>query len=249
MDKTSFLDQTHSLFLEAHIDGQEILVSGEDLQFKKCVDSEFDRKMLHLSEFYSDVTTLFVIFAIDFVTQPGMPFSDLIAPPITEREYPKSIEWRVLNIDGKEVDSHFSYQLPGDGTFFTTKANRQASWQQQYRASDEPIKQLARPVMFLSNDGRTARIPCLFIPDDFVSVGFFAVQESEAIINLEDSVWSSLHTITHDFLYDLAAKIVDRRKQNYSETSDYELTIEDHIMLYMRHTDRFALPLLCRIGD
>jgi hypothetical protein len=254
MDKASFLDQTHSLFLEAHIDGQEIKVSGEDLRFKTYVDLEFDRKMRYLSEFYSDVPTLFVIFAIDFVVAPWLPVSGPLYPPVSERDFLESVEWRVLNAEGKEVDSHFSYQLPGDGTFFTTKANRQASWRKptmsQYKAAGHSMPpMLAKPVMFLSKDGRTARIPCLFIPDNFVSPGFFCVQESEAVITLDDAVGPSLYTVTPEFLYDLSAKIVDRRKQNYSESSDYDQTIEDHVILYIKHTDRFALPLLCKPGD
>jgi hypothetical protein len=247
MDKTLFLDQTHSLILEAHIDGNDFVVSGEDLNFKSYVDVNFDSKMIKLSEYYSDVNTLFVIFAIDFKLTP-LPNNIHL-----DREFPNSVEWRIVNTSGKEVDSHFSYQLPGDGTFFTTKANRAVSWRNPTLRSGSKQKQEkperpANPVMFLSNDGRIARIPCIYLPENCNSVGLFAVQESEAIINLNDSVGQSIYTVTPEFLYDLSARIVDRRKQNYLETSEYSTTIENHVVLYMRHTDRFSLPLLCRTG-
>jgi hypothetical protein len=245
MDKTLFLDQTHSLLLEAHIDENDFVVSGEDLNFKQYVDFNFDSKMIKLSEYYSDVNTLFVIFAIDFKLTPL---------PNNIHIFPNSVEWRILNTAGAEVDSHFSYQLPGDGTFFTTKANRALAWKNTIlrsgsKQNQEKQEKPANPVMFLSNDGRIARIPCIHLSENCNSFGLFAVQESEAIINLNDSVGQSAYTVTPEFLYDLSARIVDRRKQNYLETSKYSTTIEDHVVLYMKHTDRFSLPLLCRTGE
>jgi len=228
LSKEKFLEATKELRLEAEVDNLPLKINGDCELFIQYIDNNFKRYMRLLEELYFDDTvTLFVIFAIDSLSTKLDPDN-----------YPH-IEWRVLNSKtGEEIDSHFSYQLPGDGSFFTNKANVKV-------IGASFIDGLKRtPIAFHSEDDRTVRIPVLNIPKALVgSTGFLAVQESEMVLTLEDVYKPCVYLFSASpmFIYDMSGKIVDKRKTNTGG-------IEDEITFYTNVHDRFTLPVLSRKG-
>lgn len=239
MLKTSeFLSVVAPYQLAAFIDDQPLTVVGCDPEFITYVKDNYKHGMIFFGEYYSDPVILFVVFA----------FNSVRKLQITEPMVYPNIEWRVIHTPSNtELDCHFSYQLPGDGSSFTVTAQRdEPYWGLPARnPKDEPIP---KPIIFKDEANPSiARVPVLHIPKNLeTSLGFLAVQESEAIIDLTEFAEPVVYTVNDRFIYDVSAKIVDRRKQNYQADGILSESINDYLLLYSAATEKFFLPLLCR---
>lgn len=237
LDKKKFLSQVYNYLLDVFIDDKHYQISGCGSAFSSFVSNTYDKEMIYLSELYSDIPTLFVIFAINSVEAPSK--SDT---------YPL-IEWRVIDtLTGEEITSHFSYQLPGDGTQFSCKLSKN-SLTPMFRIkkiitnfvnSEKNLSDL-EPFIFIASDKRSLRVPVIHLTPRFKkNLGVIAVQESEAVANLDDLVTSTASDAAMGFLFDIPVKIVDRRKHKDN------CSIEEEKLIYNRSIQAFTLPILCK---
>lgn len=228
--KTDFLTAVKTYKLHVSIESVQFTVRGDSTSFITYIDNVFFRDMLTLSNYYDDISTLFVIFGVNFEVN-SFKYAN---SAIKLFEYPK-VEWRIIDMEsGIEIDTHFSYQLPGDNTFYTTKKDKKKI----ARYDSEYNKGIISPVTFLNEKERTITIPVLYISDSVkANVGVYCVQESEAIIYMDDILFPFTGTYIGDISY-YTAKIVDRRKNEEMIT---------HIKLQQKTgiNRNYSLPVLC----
>ena len=191
LSKKEFLEKTQELKLNLFIDNKVFVVTGDSDEYKKFIEfCNFEYSIKQLMNTYSDLLTLFVIFSVNSVN-----FNCKLNA--TNNSY---IEWQVVDSNNNELDSKFSYRIPGDDTIFdvcpTNPLDRWIVTQPKANGATHYIIEY-----IVDSNTQVVKIPILDIPQNLRgNVGVLAVQETEALIKLKTNGMS--YMTTGDFLCD-----------------------------------------------
>lgn len=227
--KKEFLSHISNYELHCSIDVASFIVCGNDKQFISFIDTVFLKDIVTLWQYYTNIETLFAIFAINYWDADKKLLTNY-TNSCNNSVYP-IVEWQIIS-GHTEIDSHFSYQIIGDGSFFDQPIAKQGMLVTSTKAT-------CNVLMFINTKEHTITIPVLNIPVCFKqNLGVYCVQESEATIINPSSIKSSGPLITQPLLLFVhaAASISDCRKQD---------SIIEQSIIYDGYSAKSNLPVLC----